>query len=252
MADRTIRQRLLDGEVVIGTFQVIGSPEVAEITGLAGLDFTILDQEHGPLSTETCLALCTAAEAGGAAPIVRVQENARPQIQRALDIGAAGVQIPQIETKTDAQRAVANAHYGPVGERGLSLYVRSGGYKGGDEYTDLQNEQTALIVQIEGERGVENLDAIMEVEGIDVLFLGPYDLSQSIGIPGRVNDERVEELMSDVSERAREADRVVGTYADTPEMARRWIEAGVQYVAVYVDAPTLLDAFASMRSAIEE
>lgn len=247
---RTFRRQLLSGETAVGTFQLIDSPVVAELAGLAGLDFTILDQEHGPLTAETCVGLCAAAEQGGAAPIVRVRENAAPEIQRALDIGAAGVEIPQVETREDAERAARAARFSPIGDRGLSLYVRAGGYKGGDDFTDRQNEEATVIVHIEGRDGVENLDGIMAVEGIDVLFLGPYDLSQSLGIPGQVRHERVEELMEDVCERAAEAGRVVGTYADDPEMARRWIDAGVQFVAVYVDAPMLLDAFRETRDAI--
>lgn len=250
MADRTFRERLEDGETTIGTFQIIDSPMVAEIVGLAGFDFTIIDQEHGPLTAETSLGLCAAAERGGASPIVRVRANTEPEIQRALDIGAAGVEIPQIETLEDARAAVDASRFNPVGARGLSPYVRAGGYKGGPDYTDRQNEEVTVIVHIEGERGVENLDDIMTVDGIDVLFLGPYDLSQSLGIPGQVQDERVEELMDDVCDRAAEEGMIVGTFADNPEMAHRWIDVGVQYIAYYVDAPILLEAIADLRDEI--
>lgn len=237
------RHRLLDGETTVGTFQILDSPMAAEIAGLAGMDFVILDQEHGPLTAETTVALCAAAERGGASPIVRVRANDAPEIQRALDVGAAGVEIPQIETEADAAHAANAARFDPIGNRGLSPYVRAGGYDGGSDYTERQNEETAVIVHIEGERGVENLDDIMTVDGIDVLFLGPYDLSQSLGIPGQVRADRVEELMSDVCERAADADVVVGTYADDVEMARRWADIGVQYVAISVDAPILRHAF---------
>jgi 4-hydroxy-2-oxoheptanedioate aldolase len=251
MTERTLREQLQGGETAIGTFQILDSPMVAEIAGLAGMDFTILDQEHGPLTAETALALCAAAERGGASPVVRVRENAEPEIQRALDVGAAGVEIPQIETPADAEAAVEAARFDPVGGRGLSPYVRAGGYKGGDDYTDRQNERVTVIVHIEGEAGVENLDEIATVEGIDVLFLGPYDLSQSLGIPGQVRDERVEKLMTEVCDRAADAGKIVGTYADDTAMARRWMDAGAQYVAVYVDAPFLLDALTDARRAVE-
>jgi 4-hydroxy-2-oxoheptanedioate aldolase len=251
MGADSLRERLQNGETTIGTFQNIDSPMVSEITGLAGLDFVIIDQEHGPLTAETSVSLCAAAERGGAAPIVRVRENTEGEIQRALDIGAAGVEIPQIETREDAEAAVDAARFSPLGNRGLSPYTRSAGYKGGPSYTDEQNEEVTVIVHIEGERGVENIDEIMAVEGIDVLFLGPYDMSQSIGIPGQVRDERVEELMSEVCERAAETGTVVGTYADDAGMARQWIDAGAQYVAVYLDAPLLLDAYVGVREDIE-
>ncbi|GAA0312991.1 aldolase/citrate lyase family protein [Halarchaeum salinum] len=102
---------------------------------------------------------------------------------------------------------------------------------GGDDYTEEQNGRVTVIVHIEGERGVENLDAILDVDGIDMLFLGPYDISKYLGIPGQVRDERVEDLMSEVCERAEAAGKVVGMFADDAEMANQWIDTGVQYVA---------------------
>jgi len=230
--DPTLRRRLEDGETAYGTFQIIGSPMVADMVGLAGLDFVILDQEHGPLTAETSVGLCAAAQEAGAAPVVRVRENSPPEIQRALDIGAAGVQIPQIETLADAEAAADAARFDPVGERGLSPYVRAGGYVGSDDYTDEQNETATVIVHIEGEDALDEIEEIARVEGIDVLFLGPYDLSQSLGIAGQVRDERVEDLMEEVCSVAADAGTVVGTYADDLEMARRWEEAGADYVAV--------------------
>lgn len=251
MADRTLRERLLDGETVVGTFQILDSPMVAEIVGVSGMDFTILDQEHGPLTAESSLGMCAAAQQGGAAPIVRVRNNTESEIQRALDIGAAGVEIPQIETRADAEAAVEHARFDPLGSRGLSPYVRAGGYTGGEDYTDRQNEETTVIIHIEGERGVENLDEILEVDGIDVLFLGPYDISQSIGIPGQVRDDRVEDLMQEVCDRAADAGKVVGTFADDAAMANQWIEAGAQYIAVSVDGNILTHAFSDMTDDID-
>ena len=251
MPARTLRERLLDGETTVGTFQLIGSSMVSEMAGIAGMDFVIVDQEHGPLTAETSVGLCAAAERGGAAPIVRVRENSEAEIQRALDIGAAGVEIPQIETKADAEAAVNHARFDPLGERGLSPYVRAGGYTGHDDYTARQNEETTVIVHIEGERGVENLDDIIAVDGIDVLFLGPYDMSQSLGISGQVRDERVEDLMQEVCDRAAERGKVVGTYADDPEMANQWIDAGAQYVAVHVDGAILTHAFADLVESVD-
>lgn len=250
MGTPSLRERLRDGETLVGTFQLIDSPMAAEMAGTAGLDFTILDQEHGPLTAESCVAMCTAADCAGVAPVVRVRNNSESEIQRALDIGAAGVEIPQIESGEDARSAVDHARFAPLGSRGLSPYVRAGGYTGSDDYTERQNEETAVIVHIEGERGVENVADILAVDGIDVLFLGPYDMSQSLGIPGSVRDERVAGLMTDVCNRAADAEKVVGTYADDPEMARKWIDAGAQYVAVSVDGAILTRAFEDIGDAV--
>lgn len=251
MSVRAFKERLYDGETAVGTFQLVGSPMISEMVGVAGMDFVIIDQEHGPLTAETSVAMCAAAERGGAAPIVRVRNNTESEVQRALDIGAAGVEIPQIETRADAEAAVEHARFDPLGSRGLSPYVRAGGYTGGENFAQEQNERVTVIIHIEGERGVENLDAICAVDGIDVLFLGPYDMSQSLGIPGQVDDERVEELMQEACDRATDHGKIVGTFADSPDMANRWIDAGAQYIAYSVDGAILTYALEDIVSNVD-
>jgi 4-hydroxy-2-oxoheptanedioate aldolase len=239
--DMSLRQRLHSGQRVVGPLQIFDSAQVAESTGVAGMDFVVFDQEHGPLTAETTLAMTVAAERGGASPLVRVRENSPSEIQRALDAGA-GVQIPQVETGGDAERAVNAARFAPLGERGLSQYVRAGDYVGDPEYTENQNKTQTVVLQVEGQRGVENIDEIVAVSGFDVVFLGPYDLSQSLGVPGEVHHEKVETAMKQVVERATAANKIVGTFADDPEMARHWIDLGVQYVMLSVDAPIFVRA----------
>lgn len=246
METRSLRARLFDDETVVGLFQTIPSTMITELIGLAGFDFTILDQEHGPITASECMALCAAAENAGMEPIIRVRDSTPGEIQRALDTGA-GVEIPQIESLEDARDAARAARFAPIGERGLSPYVRAGGYDGGDGYTGRQNGKQPVIVHIEGEQAVENVEEIMSVEGIDVVFLGPYDLSQSLGIPGDVQNDRVEELMDQVCDIATEQDTVVGTYADDIDMATRWIDVGIQYLALSVDAPIIRRRFEALR-----
>ncbi|TKX81878.1 HpcH/HpaI aldolase/citrate lyase family protein [Halorubrum sp. SD626R] len=251
MANTTFRTRLLNGETVVGTFQLLDSAMVSEMIGVAGMDFVVYDQEHGPLGAETTLELAAAAQNRGVAPIVRVRSNEEAEIQRALDIGSAGVQVPQVETEADARAAVDAARFDPLGSRGLSQYVRAGDYWGSDTYTEDQNEDVVLVVQVEGERGVENIEDILAIDGIDAVFLGPYDLSQSLGIPGQVTHERVEALMEDVCERAAEAGVAVGAFADTPEIANRWIDAGVQYVTLGVEAGLFTEHLSSLAADVD-
>lgn len=251
MLRRTLRERLFDGETVIGAFQITQSPMIAELLGDAGMDFVLIDQEHGPLTAETTVSLAMGAECGEADTVIRVRSNSEDEIQRALDVGASGVEIPQIETGTDARAAVNAARFDPIGERGLSQYVRAGKYVGGTDYTEVQNEEILVIVHIEGQEGVENIDEIVAVEGIDCVFLGPYDLSQSLGIPGQVRHDHVEALMADVCERAQAHDTVVGTFADNPEMAHQWIDLGVQYIALSVDVPIFHRAVSDLTSQFE-
>lgn len=249
MREETLRHRLERGSTVVGTLQVFESAQVTESIGRAGMDFVVFDQEHGPLTAESTVTYSMAAECGGAAPLVRVRENTPPEIQRAMDIGA-GVQIPQIESEADAEAAVNAARFDPTGERGLSQYVRAGGYTGGPEYTDKQNERQTVVLQVEGQRGVEDIEAIAAVDGFDVVFLGPYDLSQSLGIPGQVRHERVEAQMRTVVETATKAGKAVGTFADDPEMAQEWIDAGVQFVMLSVDAPIFVRACRDLVHAV--
>ena len=251
MANTNFRDRLLNGETVVGTFQLLDSAMVSEMIGVAGMDFVVYDQEHGPLGAETTLELAAAAQNRGVAPIVRVRANEEAEIQRALDIGSAGVQVPQVETEADARAAVDAARFDPLGSRGLSQYVRAGDYWGSDTYTEDQNEDVVLVVQVEGERGVENIEDILDVEGIDAVFLGPYDLSQSLGIPGQVTHERVEGLMEDVCERAAEAGVAVGAFADTPAISNRWIDSGVQYVTLGVEAGLFTEHLSSLAADVD-
>jgi 2-keto-3-deoxy-L-rhamnonate aldolase RhmA len=185
------------------------------------------------------------------APVVRVRKNDAPQIQRALDIGSAGVQVPQIETKEDAEAAVRGAKYSPLGSRGLSLNTRAGLYTAaGTQITDKLNEESLVVIHVEGRRGVENLKEILSVPDIDVIFLGPYDLSQSLGIPGQVRDPRVIELMQSAVRRIRSAGIAAGTFADSPEIAKQWIDAGVQYIGLGVDVAIFLRACEALVKAV--
>lgn len=243
MRPNQLKQKLKKGEFVIGPFINCAYPAFIEICGLAGFDFAVIDLEHGPLNTLAAEDLCRAADCVGLAPVVRVSKNDPPQIQRALDIGSAGVQVPQIETKADAAAVVQSAKYNPIGSRGLSFATRAGDYTAaGTNISDRLNEESLVVVHVEGIRGIENLEEIVSVADIDVIFLGPYDLSQSLGIPGQVRDSRVIELMKNAVEIIRDRGKAVGTFADNPDVAKEWIDLGVQYIGLGVDVSIFLRA----------
>jgi len=251
MRENQLKRKLKQGEVVLGPFINCAYPAFIEICGHAGFDFAIIDLEHGALHTLVAEDLCRAADCVGLAPVVRVRKNDAPQIQRALDIGSAGVQVPQIETKADAEAVVRGAKYSPLGARGLSFYTRAGVYSAaGTQITDQLNEESLIVVHVEGKRGVDNIEEIVSVPHIDAIFLGPYDLSQSLGIPGQVRDPRVIELMSQCVTLIRNAGKAAGTFADTPEIAKQWIDAGVQYVALGVDVGIFLRACEALVKAV--
>jgi 4-hydroxy-2-oxoheptanedioate aldolase len=253
MRKNQLKEKLKQGEVVLGPFINCAYPAFIEICGHAGFDFAVIDLEHSPLHTLIAEDLCRAADCVGLAPIIRVRKNDAPQIQRALDIGSAGVQVPQIETKADAEAVVRGAKYSPLGARGLSFYTRAGVYTAaGTQITEQLNQESLIVVHIEGKRGIDNIQEIVSVPHIDVIFLGPYDLSQSLGIPGQVRDPRVIELMKTGIQTIRNAGKAAGTFADTPEMAKQWIDAGVQYLALGVDVGIFLRACQALIKGVRD
>ncbi|MBM32392.1 MAG: aldolase [Chloroflexi bacterium] len=233
-----LKGKLENGETVIGPFCIVPSMTMIDTLGYSGMDFCILDTEHGPMDLQTITDLCIAADGTGVSPIVRVGENNERLILRALDVGSSGVQVPQINQKSDAEEVVQSAKYSPIGHRGLSIFTRAGEYfkHAGKDHTDNQNDNTLVIVHIEGQRGLNNLDEIMSVDGIDVLFLGPYDISQSLGIPGQVTDPKVEKAIREATDKARSLGRYVGSYAKDVEMGKWLIDIGVQYLSINTDA----------------
>jgi 4-hydroxy-2-oxoheptanedioate aldolase len=240
-----LKEKLENKSNVIGPFMKLPSPPVVEIAGLAGFDFVIIDCEHGPLNMLEAENMIRAAHLANMSAVVRVGENNPNMISRALDIGADAVEIPQISTKEDALNAVKASKFSPLGERGVCRYVRAAKYSSMDksEYFKYANENTLVIIHIEGMEGIENLDKILEVDGIDVIFIGPYDLSQSLGIPGDVNNIKVEEKMKEVVNKASAKGKIVGTFVDDIESAKKWKSLGIQYMSYAVDVGIIYDSF---------
>lgn len=245
MIKNLLKEKLESKLNVIGPFMKLPSPAVVEIAGFAGFDYIIIDCEHGPLSVMEAEDMVRAAHLSNISAVIRVGENNPHMISRALDIGADAVQIPQISTQEDAINAVKASKFMPLGERGVCRFVRAANYSSmvKNEYFNEANKNTLIIIHIEGMEGIENLDKILEVEGIDVIFIGPYDLSQSLGIPGDVNNIKVEEKMKEVVEKAKNKGKIVGTFVDNLETAYKWRAHGVQYISYSVDVGIIYDSF---------
>ena len=244
MEKNNLKEVLKEAKNVFGPFMKLTDPAVVEIMGFAGFDFVIIDAEHGPISMQNAQNMIRAAESVNITPIIRVGSNDEALILRALDIGAQGIEIPQINSKPDAVRAVKSVKYSPQGERGVCRYVRAANYSSMDKfkYFKSANKETMIIAHIEGVEGINNLDEILSVSGIDVIFIGPYDLSQSLGIPGQVNDPLVVEKMKEVVLKCMQNKVAVGTFADDVETAKSWVSLGVQYMSFSVDVGILYNA----------
>jgi len=232
---KKFRQKLSAG-AVYGPFMKTCDSMFAEAAGYAGFDYCILDMEHGPVSTEQLKNLICACECGGIVPIVRVPDISEESIGKPLDLGAGGVQVPQISTAEEARRAVELARFHPQGNRGVCRYVRAANYSTMEKSAYFKEANQAVVVlQIEGLEGVKNLEHILSVEGADVIFIGPYDLSQSLGVTGDVENPLVTDTMAVIIRQAEERGITVGTFVDSPEAGIFWRDHGVKYISYSVD-----------------
>ena len=179
----TFKMLLSSGKPFLGIFLQIPAPDVAEIIGRAGFDCGIIDMEHGMLGADGAIPLVRACDVVGMATLIRVPNVEHHKITQDLDFGASAVMVPNVRDRQDAALAVAAAKYYPEGNRGVCPFARGAGYDGaGDpEYYRRANVETAVVLQIEGAEGITNLDAILEVPQVDCIFVGPFDLAQSLG-----------------------------------------------------------------------
>jgi len=223
-------------ENVFGIFSKTTDSSLIEIFGLAGFDFIILDNEHGYTNYETLKNHIRAAELNNLIPIVRVANHQTENISKSLDIGAYGIQVPNVNSKHQAEIAVKASKFFPKGERGVCGYVRAAQFSGLEKRHYFGHANNALVmIQVEGKEGLSNIDEILEVGGIDVLFVGPNDLAQSLGIPGETMHEEVLKAIDSIIEKGKGREVKIGVFCDTIETAVEWKKKGVNYISYSVD-----------------
>jgi 4-hydroxy-2-oxoheptanedioate aldolase len=232
------KKKLADGELVIGSFVYVPSARLTEIVGLLGFDFVVIDMEHGPVDIGMAEDMVRAAECADVTPIIRVSHNTPHLILRALDVGAMGLHVPEIAHVEEAKSMVASAKYGPLGHRGLGgVRASQWGLKGPmPEYTVDANRETMVIAHIEHIDAANNLDQLLEVDGIDVYYVGPVDLSNSLGVPGRAKDPKVVACVEDCIQRIVAAGKIAGCIAADADGAKRYTDLGVRYLATHAIA----------------
>ncbi len=230
------RKRVLAREWLCGTFLNLGSPISVEIAGLAGFDWLLIDHEHGPGGEDTMLHQLQAASATPAFPIVRIAFNEVPRFKRALDMGALGVMVPYVNTAAEAKAAVAAMRYPPHGIRGVAKFNRGAGF-GGDfeEYYLHGHERLLTVIQIESPEAIANIDAIAAVDGADVLFVGPTDLSYNMGIRDQLESTQFTEVLKKVSDAAKAHGKAAGILVHIPALVPRVRELGYTFVALGSD-----------------
>ena len=236
-------KKKLNNEGVLGVFSKSCDPGIIEVLGHAGVDYVIIDLEHGPNSVQCVQNLIRAAQVVGIMPIVRVKESCASVMGEVLDIGAGGIQVPQITTKVEAKEVIMRTKFSPMGERGVCRFVRAANYSAKDRFEYFKDANEAVtILQIEGQKGIDNIDEILTVDGIDVLFIGPYDLSQSLGVTGDIDNPIVEEMMIKIINKCKARNITVGTFVDTLNNAVKWKKLGVKYISYSVDMGIFYEA----------
>lgn len=232
-----LKKRLQAGETLIGCWLNLGSSVTAEIVGLAGFDWVLLDLEHGAGEPKDLLHQLQALEHTGAAPVVRVESVAKQRIHRVLDVGAEGVMCPQIKTVEDAKAAIMGIHYPPLGHRGVAKMVRATGFgKHFNQYVQQTQENLVGVIQIETREAVEKVEEIAALDGVDVLFIGPADLSMSLGIFGQLDHPTFTAALDRIVSAAKSAGKAIGILLFDPGEFEKYQAMGIQLIACGSDA----------------
>lgn len=237
-----MKEKIRRGDVAVGVSVMFPAPQLIEILAYAGFDWALIDCEHGSIGPADIELMSMAADAAGITVIARPRSNAAADIQLVLDRGVSGVQIPHINTRADAERAVAAVKFGPGAARGLAAGTRPDRWGLGGrtpDFTAQANAQSLVCVQIEHGEAIANIDEILKVDGIDVFFIGPSDLSQSMGYPGNPKAPPVAEAIERGLSAIRAAGKVPGMPATT-ETLETVIRSGCRYV--YNHLPRILGA----------
>ena len=244
------RTRLRSGERLVAPLLTLNSPAVTELMSAVGFDWLFIDAEHAPLEPSQMQALLQGA---GTTPcVIRLPVGDDVPIKKALDIGAAGIIAPQVNSADHARRIVQAAKYAPLGQRGLGI-ARAHGYGlKVREYMERANEDTAVIVQAEHRHAVADIRNIVRVEGVDGVLIGPYDLSASLGRPGAVDHPEVTGAIERVREACAEAGLPIGIFGVTAEAVQPYIDRGFTMIVVGVDTMLLAHAAAAVLKAVRD
>src|ERR1700730_211428 len=241
-AERSLRRRLLGGDTLYGLVIKPPAPAPVEMCAAAGFDFAFIDGEHGSGETLEWEHHVRAAESFGMPAVVRVGSHQPAEILGALDIGAAGIIVPHVNTKSEAEAIVRAAHYPPIGRRGLATTTRAGrhAFCHLKEHLRFAEENTLIVVQVEDPEAIEHVEEIASVPYVDCLFIGPTDLSLGLGYPGENDHPNVVEAFTRISDAVASKLNVrLGTFARDAKDANIWTSKGASLIAL---ASTLLIA----------
>lgn len=230
MFHSAVKRKLDAGETVFGSFLKVDAPSIAELYGLAGFDFLIVDAEHGCFTHGQIENLIRTCERMGMSSVIRTPDAQEANILHVLDSGASGIQVPSLKSAAEVREVIAKAKYWPVGERGSARACRAAGYGTVPDYETRANAETLVAVHIENKEMVEEVEALCAIDALDVLFIGPGDLSQSLGHPGNAGHPDVVAAIDRVIEVAA-GRKHIGTVVGNAAQLEAYVARGVRYIA---------------------
>lgn len=230
-----LKHKLAQGEAVFGIWSLIPSAPLSEVMASAGLDFQILDMEHGVYDLASLDAGVRACEAAGCSPMVRVPGANPFAVQSALDLGAHGVVVPQIADCAAAKIALEQQKFAPRGTRGFNPFTRGGGFDPAKNASRLDNDFALTCLIIESPRAYDELDEILALPDLDMIYLGVYDFSVALGCPGQMDDPRLEEFVVAATRKARDKGKAVGALVKSKTEMERFLNLGANVLVYAVD-----------------
>ena len=251
----SLKEKIKNKEVVIGMFTKFNNMTATELIGNAGFDFIIVDMEHANFSFYDLENIIRVADGCGMSSVVRTCYATKEDVLHSLDSGADGVQIPSLSTIEKAKEICMGTKYFPEGDRGASTTQRSSKYGCWDKeepYFAFANRNSTVIVHVENKEMAANIEELCEIPQVDVVFIGPADLSQSLGKPGQLNDPEVVAVIEDVIERTLKAGKAVGIYVGTIAAAKKYVGLGVTYLAYGTDTVSTGLMFKGLKKEIEQ
>jgi 2-keto-3-deoxy-L-rhamnonate aldolase RhmA len=246
------RQRLQTREVVLGQMVLeFFTPGIGPMLAAAGMEFVIFDMEHGRCDIALMAEMMASCRGSDIVPMARVADLSSAPLSRLLDIGARGVMVPRVETREQAEQIVAQLKYHPAGRRGVALGIAHDAYQaGGPEFFAQANEANAVILLLETVKAFEHLDEIISVAGVDVAWMGHYDLTVSMGIPGRFDHPRFLEAMDALAAACRRHGVAPGFLPASPEAAIHWIEKGFRVLSLGSDIGVFMGGVRGFRATV--
>jgi 4-hydroxy-2-oxoheptanedioate aldolase len=246
-----LKAKMANGECVFGTWCMLPSSFTVDAIARSGIDFVVIDMEHGTMGYDTAEDMVRAAAALGCEPIIRVGTSEPNTILHALETGISNVLVPHVKTAVQAKGIADATRYFPDGDRGLSPYTRNHGYthEGLAESMQQRNDEMCTGILVEGQEGISNLPEIAKINGIDLIYLGLYDISQSVGFPGELENPVVIKAIADCLQAIKDAGKFAGTFSREIEACRNFSSQGFDFVAYLADSYGLRQFFAEANDA---